>query len=57
MRNESVWRIDVILLEEQKKSTPTVAVPGASSHNDYIRFNSAPDTKPAYLTKDLLCLM
>ena len=53
MENKEILRkIDVILLEEQKKSTPTVAVLGASSDNDFIRFNSAPDTKPAYLEKE-----
>ena len=53
MENKEIFRkIDVILLEEQMKSTPTVAVLGASSDNDFIRFNSAPDTKPAYLEEE-----
>ena len=53
MENKEIFRkIDVILLEEQMKSTPTVAVLGASSDNNFIRFNSAPDTKPAYLEKE-----
>ena len=48
---EMLRRIDVILLEEQKKSFPTLAVPGVSSNNDFIRINPAPNTKQAYLEK------
>ena len=49
---EMIRRIDIILLEEQKKSNPTLAVPGASSNNNFIIFNLAPYTKPAYLEKE-----